>query len=192
MSGPIDFAAKPTIEGERVILRPVSADDAPGLMELLGDPEGNRLTGTHARFTAEQARQWYASRGEHDDRLDLAIVDRASGEYAGEAVLNDLDRDNRSCGFRIGLRPGFLDRGLGSEATRLIVAYALDTVRLHRIELEVYAFNPRARRVYERAGFVHEGTKRQALRWAGEWVDAELMAILATDPRPRPRPGPRP
>ena len=78
-----------------------------------------------------------------------------------------------------------MDRGLGSEATRLIVDYALDNVGLHRLELEVYAFNPRARHVYERAGFVYEGTRRDALLWDGEWVDAISMAILATDPRPR-------
>ena len=182
---PIDFATKPTIEGERVILRPVSADDVAGLMDLLADPEGNRLTGTHAEFDEETARRWYATRGEQEDRLDLAVVDRATGEYAGEVVLNDLDRDNRSCGFRIGLRPGFQDRGLGSEATRLILDHAFDVLGLHRIELEVYAFNPRARRVYERAGFVVEGTRREALLWDGEWVDAITMSILASDPRPR-------
>lgn len=48
--------------------------------------------------------------------------------------------------------------------------------------LEVYAFNPRARRVYERAGFVYEGTKREALLWDGEWTDAIVMSILASDP----------
>ncbi len=182
---PIDLRTKPTLTGERVILRPVSEDDVAGLMDLLADPEGNRLTGTHAEFTEEQAGRWYATRGEQDDRLDLAVVERSTGEYAGEVVLNDLDPDNRSIGFRIGLRSAFQGRGLGSEATRLIVDHAFDVLGLHRIALEVYAFNPRARHVYERAGFVVEGTRRDALLWDGAWVDAIEMAILATDPRPR-------
>jgi RimJ/RimL family protein N-acetyltransferase len=180
----MDFTTKPTLTGERVVLRPVSVDDVPGLMDLLSDPESGRLTGTHAEFDEATARRWYATRGEQTDRLDLAIVELETGEYAGEVVLNDLDRDNRSCGFRIGLRPGSQDRGLGSEATRLAIDYAVDTCGLHRIALEVYAFNPRARHVYERAGFVYEGTKRHALLWDGEWVDAIEMSILATDPRP--------
>jgi RimJ/RimL family protein N-acetyltransferase len=182
----IDLATKPTIEGDRVILRPVSVGDVPGLLDLVADPEGSRLTGTHATFDEARLREWYATRADQDDRLDLAIVERATADYAGEVVLNDLDRENRSIGFRIGLRRAFQDRGLGSAATRLVVDYAFETLGLHRIELEVYAFNPRARRVYERAGFVHEGTKRQALSWDGEWIDAELMSILSTDPRPRP------
>ena len=180
----IDLTTKPTIVGARVVLRPVSVDDVPGLMDMLADADSNRLTGTHAEFTEEQARRWYGSRGEQADRLDLAIIEQATGEYAGEVVLNDLDRENRSIGFRIGLRPGFQDRGLGSEATRLIVAHAFEVLGLHRVALEVYTFNPRAQHVYERAGFRVEGTKRDALRWDGTWVDAIEMAILSTDPRP--------
>ena len=182
---PIDFSHKPPLTGRRVLLRPVTAEDTPGLLEMIADEESNRLTGTHgAAAVAERAEQWYATRGEHDDRLDLAVVDLATGEFAGEVVLNELDGDNRSCNFRIGLRPGFQGRGLGSEATRLIVDYGLDVAGLHRISLDVYAFNPRARRAYEKAGFVYEGTLRDALLWDGEWTDAIVMSILATDPRP--------
>jgi L-amino acid N-acyltransferase YncA len=79
---------------------------------------------------------------------------------------------------------GSLGRGLGTEATRLITDYAFTVVGLHRITLEVYAFNPRARHVYDKVGFVHEGTMRDALRWNGTWVDCHLMAMLPTDRKP--------
>jgi RimJ/RimL family protein N-acetyltransferase len=52
---------------------------------------------------------------------------------------------------------------------------------LHRIALEVYAFNPRARRAYEKAGFRLEGVLRQSLRYDGEWIDAAVMSILAPE-----------
>jgi RimJ/RimL family protein N-acetyltransferase len=73
-------------------------------------------------------------------------------------------------------------RGLGSQATRLILDHAF-AIGLHRVSLEVYAFNPRARHVYETAGFVYEGTRRDALLWDGEWTDAVVMSVLETDPR---------
>ena len=179
----ISFAEKPTLTGDLVQLRPVGVEDVPGLLALLGDPESRRLTGMHGDdFPEDRARAWYASRAEHDDRLDLAIVERRTGEYVGEVVLNELDAANRSCGFRICLVGArVFGRGFGSEATRLVLAHAFETVGLNRIELEVYAFNPRARHVYEKAGFVHEGTKRRALLWDGAWVDAYLMAILADE-----------
>lgn len=180
------FAEKPTLPGQRVLLRPVTPADAPALVASLADPEVRRLTGTHHGLEPgkelEQARHWYATRADHTDRLDLAIVERDSGDCVGEAVLTDLDVDNLSCSFRIALAGSHLfGRGYGTEATRLLLTHAFDTVGLHRVELEVFAFNPRARRVYEKVGFVWEGTKRHALWWDGEWIDLHLMGLLADE-----------
>jgi RimJ/RimL family protein N-acetyltransferase len=180
-----DFSIKPTLRGELVVLRPFRDRDADAMLASFGDAESNRLTGTHETFPDDQIRQWYATRNDQTERLDLAVEDVATGECVGEAVLNDWNADNRSCGFRILLTAAGRGRGLGTEATRLITYYGLDELGLHRIELEVYAFNPRARRAYEKAGFVAEGVRRDALLWDGEWVDAVVMSMLETDPRPR-------
>ena len=179
-----DFSHKPTLAGDRVILRPFRDGDADVMWESFADPESTRLTGTHTVFTEEQVRAYYANRNEQTDRLDLAVEERSTGCCVGEAVLNDWNPDNQSSGFRILLTAEGRGRGLGTEATKLIVVYGFDELRLHRIELEVYAFNPRARRVYENAGFVVEGVMRDALLWDGEWVDATLMSMLESDLRP--------
>ena len=73
------------------------------------------------------------------------------------------------------------NRGLGTEATRLIVGYGFERLGLHRISLEVYAFNPRARRAYEKAGFQVEGVLRQSFRYEDQWIDAIAMSILAPE-----------
>lgn len=173
------MAEKPTLVGESVLLRPVRAEDAPRLAAV--DPETIRLTGTHRTHSVQVLERWYDSRAGLDDRLDLAIV-VGGDDWIGEVVLTDLDPPNLSCGFRILLAgPEFYGRGLGTEASRLMLAHAFETVGLHRIELEVYTFNPRARRVYEKVGFAYEGTRRQALYWDGEWVDAHIMAVLADE-----------
>lgn len=178
----LSFAEKPVLAGDRVILRPVTAEDAPGLLELLADPESSRLTATRAELDPEAARRWYATRADHDDRLDLAIVENETGTYVGEVVLNDLHVENRSCSFRISLVGArVFGRGYGTEATRLVLRHAFEAVGIHRVELDVYAFNPRARHVYEKVGFVLEGTKREALFWDGEWIDAAVMAMLESD-----------
>jgi RimJ/RimL family protein N-acetyltransferase len=185
-----NFAAKPTLAGSLVLLRPVEAADAAELFAV--DQETERLTGSRRDpgFTLDNLESWYASRAEHDDRIDLSIIERATGAWAGEVVLNELNPQNESCGFRILLQgPQFYGRGLGSEATQLVVDYAFDTVGVHRVELEVYDFNPRAMHVYEKIGFVHEGTKRDALLWDGVWVDCHCMALLEDDWRGARRAG---
>jgi RimJ/RimL family protein N-acetyltransferase len=181
MRSPLTFAPKPTLTGELVELRPLTVADVPAVLATLADTEAARLTGTHRQFTTDQvttAITGWAGRG---DRIDMAVTELATGGHAGEVVLSELDTDDQSCGFRIALTHDYTGRGLGTEATALMLGYAFDTVGVHRVELEVYAFNPRARHVYEKAGFVYEGTKRHALRWHDQWVDAQTLAMLADD-----------
>jgi RimJ/RimL family protein N-acetyltransferase len=175
-----DLAQKPTIDGERIVLRPISIDDAEDFLASM-DPEGQRLTGTHRTFTIDVVRDWFATRGATTDRWDLSIVERASGRWVGELAILDWDADNRSCGFRIAVGPDDRNKGYGTEATRLVVDRLFTDLPVHRIQLEVYAFNPRAQHVYERMGFVREGTLRDSLRWEGEYHDTFVMGLLRPD-----------
>jgi RimJ/RimL family protein N-acetyltransferase len=190
-----DFATKPTLEGELAVLRPFTEADLPAIREALLDPEARILTGSvhdegqarapESRDEEKLLRDWYLTRNDQPDRLDLAVTDKATGACVGEAVLNQWDPGNESCNFRILIGPRGRDRGLGSEATRLIVGYGFEHLRLHRISLEVYAFNPRARRAYEKAGFRAEGLLRESLRYNGAWIDATVMSVLAPEWRAR-------
>ncbi|MFC4122526.1 GNAT family N-acetyltransferase [Nonomuraea zeae] len=174
------FAEKPTLTGERVTLCPVGPEHTEGLFELVSDPEVTRLTGSHGEIDLVAAQQWYATRAQHDDRLDLAIM--ADGQYVGEVVLNELDRHNLACNLRIALiGPRAFGKGFGTEAIELVLDHAFATTPLHRIRLGVYTFNERARHVYKKVGFVEEGVERDALLWDGEWHDSVLMSVLRTE-----------
>jgi RimJ/RimL family protein N-acetyltransferase len=167
----------PVLETERLRLVPLGPEHFDGTWAALHEPESMRLTGTHATFTEEAVRTWLAGLADRDDRADWAVLLRDGGEHIGEVVLNELDEDNLAASFRIALGgPRWFGQGYGTEATRAVVDHAFATVGLHRVELEVYAFNPRAQRAYEKAGFVVEGRRRHALLWEGEWIDAILMA----------------
>ncbi|MCZ7374681.1 GNAT family N-acetyltransferase [Micromonospora sp. WMMC250] len=181
----IDLSHKPTLTGNLVTLRPPTADDAEAMTAVMADPDVARLTGSVTSSAdlgvpppLERSRDWYGSRGAADDRLDLVVVDKATDRVVGEVVLNSWDPDARSVNFRTMVGPEGRGRGLGTEAARLVLGYAFDQVGMHRVGLEVFDFNPRARHVYEKIGFVHEGTRRHALCFDGDWVDAHDMSIL--------------
>ena len=197
MSRP-DLSTKPTLRGPRVLLRPFTADDVAAMAAILADPEVQRLTASvHSTAEAESGvpvadeavRSWYTSRSSQPDRLDLAVVDRASGEVVGEVVLNEWDPGDRSGNFRALLGPAGRDRGLGTEAARLLLAHAFEEVGVHRVSLEVLADNARARRAYEKVGFAVEGVHREAFLFDGRWHDVVSMALLAGDWTRDPAPG---
>ena len=184
---PADFSVKPTLVGEKVLLRPfLVPQDLSVLRPVIQDPEAGRLTGSPvAQSWDDEAEDrfvtWYSTRHEQPDRLDLAVIDQTTGACVGEVVLNQWDAGNRSCNFRILLAAAGRDRGLGTEATRLIVGYGFERLGLQRISLGVFSFNPRARRAYEKAGFVVEGVLRDAYLCDGVWVDDIVMSILAPE-----------
>lgn len=65
--------------------------------------------------------------------------------------------------FRILIGPRGRDRGLGTESTRLVIDYGFSNTSLKQVTLGVYAFNPRAMRVYEKLGFVVESVDKADL-----------------------------
>ncbi|MBO1755977.1 GNAT family N-acetyltransferase [Allobranchiibius sp. CTAmp26] len=186
------LARKPVLTSERVVLRPFEEGDLPAMAAAIGDPDVRRLTGSVTSTAQAQAgrtesdaelRDWYLSRAEQPDRMDLAVVDVVTGRCVGEVVLNEWDPGAGSCNFRILLAPEGQGRGLGTEATALLIEHAF-AVGLARITLTVFTFNPRAIRAYERVGFAIEGTRQRALRYDGVWQAEHLMAIHPGDPRP--------
>lgn len=175
-----DLSVKPTLAGQRVLLRPFTPEDLPGISALVREPEVQRLTGAAGMaFTDEQLATAYTRARTSPDRLDLAVVDRDEGRLVGEVVLHDWDRRNHGCVFRILIGEAGRGRGLGTEATRLIVGHGFARLGLHRVALEVLPFNPRARHVYEKLGFVVEGRRREAVLQDGVWVDWVTMSVLA-------------
>jgi RimJ/RimL family protein N-acetyltransferase len=170
---------KPILQGQRVVLRPLGPEHAEAFWSSLPDPEGRRLTGTHTEFHRDEIDAWLATRSQQVDRLDLAIHHRDDDRYLGELALIDLDPANESAGIRIALASTTIaGKGYGSDAIRTILAHAFDTVGIHRVHLDVYAFNTHAIRTYERLGFTHEGRAREALLWDGVRHDALQMSML--------------
>ncbi|MFN2223586.1 MAG: GNAT family N-acetyltransferase [Candidatus Promineifilaceae bacterium] len=69
-------------------------------------------------------------------------------------------------------------KGYGTEAMQLALAFAFDELNLHRVQLSVFAYNERAIRLYEKLGFVREGTYREHLRRDGQFHDMYLYGLL--------------
>ncbi|MEU6660830.1 GNAT family protein [Streptomyces sp. NPDC046821] len=169
------FAAKPVLTGEKTVLRPFTAADADTMAEIIEDPEVLRFTGESPNdLTPGFLRSWYGSRSAQTDRLDLAVTDRATGQLVGEVVLYEWDPADRACTFRTLLGPAGRNRGIGTEAVRLVVGHGFDHIGLHRIALDVFGHNHRAHHVYEKVGFTEEG------RTGGPY-DEIRMSVLAPD-----------
>lgn len=174
--------------GDRVRLRAVERDDLPRFVAWLNDPEVRSHLLMFAPLSMADEERWFEGLGSDPARRVFAI-DRAHGDgwlHVGTCGLERVDLRNGSCTLGLFLGdPSERGRGVGSEAMQLLLGFAFDELRLHRVELEVFEDNERARRVYERLGFVEEGRRRQSLWKGGRWLSPVVMSLLVHEHRAR-------
>ena len=167
--------------GELVTLGPIQRDYLPHYVEWLNDWEVRRfLAATLPQpLTLQDEEDWFNhQRGDKDSRV-FAILTRGEGRLIGNCGLNRIDWTNRHAIFGIFIGDkNYWGKGYGTDSTRTLLRFAFEEANLHRVELQVFSFNPRAVRVYEKAGFRLEGTRQQALYREGVWHDMHIMAIL--------------
>jgi RimJ/RimL family protein N-acetyltransferase len=172
----------PQIQHGAVFLRPAEKDDIPLFVRWLNDWRTGRTLGMRAPLSTAMEERWFDKLVEEQGKegyhfvICLLADDRAVGTI-GFKSLNLID-GSAGLGISVGAEED-RGRGHGSDALRALLRFGFDELRLERIWLDVYDMNAGAQRVYERVGFVHEGTLRRAAFREGVHRDVHRMAILA-------------
>lgn len=137
------------------------------------------LTTTAQVHSGEDIEKYIHRVSSDDSRIDFLIFDCAAGRLLGEVVLTDIDLHNRNAHLRIALsRQEDFGKGYGTEALLLALYHGFGMLPLHRIELEVLAYNTRAVHVYEKLGFEQEGIRREACYFNHRYYDVITMSLL--------------
>ena len=184
MPEPLPFAPLPVLRGERVLLRGPRDSDIEDRLRHPIDPEEEDGYGSAWR------REWDGRR--YHTREHLAAGRRPEpGEYRWAVEHNGrcigstglrVDAGQHRATYTVGLFVAALrGQGLGREITRLVVAWGFGGLGLHRIELEVLAFNTRAIRCYLACGFRQEGVRREAELYPDGWKDLISMGLLRSE-----------
>lgn len=174
----------PVLKGKHILLRLPRDSDKQDRIAIGRDSEFRRMVGADAltdlSLTMPEVVRWLARVGQEPPWW---IIEN-EGYCVGEARLHSLDSENRRARYAIGIfSQAYWNRGLGTEATRLVLQYAFDMLRLHRVDLRVLAFNHRAIACYRKCGFVTEGIEREGAFINGQWQSDVMMSILEQEYR---------
>ena len=180
----------PMVRGELVYLRPAEREDLDRFVRWFADAETTRNLLLRAPFSRAMEDQWFerAVAGQGTEHYHFVICRLTDDEPIGVCDLRNLDfvDGHAEFGITIGDK-GEWDKGYGTDALNAISDFGFGELRLERIELEVYAGNARARRSYEKAGFVLEGTLRNRHFAAGHHEDVLIMSLLREEWAAQPR-----
>ena len=174
----------PMIQEGRVYLRAAERDDIPLFLEWLNDWDTTRTLGLRAPLSRPMEEHWFDKmvEGQGKDGYFFVACLLEDDRPIGTLGLFELDLANGSAGLGIVVgKAADRGKGFGTEMLRALLGFGFGQVRLERVWLEVYAGNDHARRVYERVGFVPEGTLRHAIFREGRFLDVDRMAILADE-----------
>ncbi|MCX5193260.1 GNAT family N-acetyltransferase [Streptomyces sp. NBC_00249] len=116
-----------------------------------------------------------------EDAALFSVVDRATGELAGEALLWGIDTHNRCAHLGISLRPGCRGRGFGAEVVQLLCHYGFTVRGLQRLQVDTLADNTAMTGAARRAGFVLEGTLRGSAWVSGAFADEVILGLRAAE-----------
>ena len=174
----------PLIRGDKVFLRPAEKDDLTTFVRWFADADMSSLLGNRAPFSEAMEEQWFNRMLESwgKDHYNFVMCRLEDALPFGTISLMRIDRDNGSAGVGIAIGEKSLwGKGYGTDAMNALLDFGFGEVRLERIWLDVYDFNKRARRSYEKSGFVVEGIQRHAHYSEGRYRDVLLMSILRDD-----------
>jgi RimJ/RimL family protein N-acetyltransferase len=166
----------------RLALRTAVAADLGHLRALASDPLVEPFLAPGAADDDRLAALLRPADAGDEDPTGLVVIELEAGEPMGALALQLVSPRSRIAELtRLMVSPSARGAGVATAAVRLACRRAFGEHRVHRIQAETYGDNVAGQRVFERAGFTREGTRRRAYLRRGDWLDGVLYGLLADE-----------
>ena len=165
--------------GSSIHLRPLQLEDTDEILRWRNQPFVRSHFIYQQDFTRAGHLHWFGEQLLSGSAMQFLIVANADERHLGSIYLRDIDWMHQKAEFGIFLwSVEDAGHGIGTEAARLLLRYAFDSLHLHRVYLRVFADNARAIAAYQKAGFQMEGRLRESVCIDGQYRDLLLMAAV--------------
>lgn len=167
------------MQGERVILRPMEKFDTDDVVRMRQDRAVLAQLFSDNPSTRESHLQWFEKMQAEGTRQEFMIVNRVTNRSVGTIGLSNIVIEHHRAEFGILIGDAkILGKGLAFEASELLLDYAFNKLGLRRVCLHMFSDNKPARGLYQKLGFIQEGTLKQYVYKNGEYRDVVVMALL--------------
>ena len=175
--------------GQRVAIRRPAAEDCDEFTALMRASVAFHLPWGEYPATRERFDE-YLARRQLPGEEGFLVCEFAGGAIAGVVNINSIVRgafQSGYLGYCVGepfARKGYMTEGLG-----LVVKYAFEELKLHRLEANIQPGNLASIALARRSGFRYEGFSPRYLMILGQWRDHERWALLADEVTENPAKG---
>ncbi len=167
------------LEGRVCRLRPLRREDVGVLSKIMNDIEVKETLRNVLPVGESSLESMIESIYKCPYPTNIVFGIEHDGRLVGVVSLDNINWVSRNAYLSIGIYDKSVwGRGIGKEATKLILKYAFEYLNIHKVNLEVYEYNERAIRLYESLGFVQEGRLRKNNYRHGSYHDVIIMGML--------------
>jgi len=172
------------IEGEQIYLREVRTSDVgEQYYRWLNDPEVTRYLETrYIPRSLQNIREFVERMDGNQDEIFLAICLKEDDRHIGNIKLGPINWIHRfgDVSLLIGEK-GCWGKGVGTEAIRVLTAFAFDVLNLNKLRAGCYGDNTASARAFMKAGFVQEGVLKGQWQTEGRLQDELLFGLCRED-----------
>jgi len=170
------------LTGEKCYLSPIRMEDAEIYTKWFNDMETSLYIFSRPDVTSLEKRKEILLKQIKSGSPVFGIIDKKTDRIIGDLTLMKVDQINGASSFGITIgEKEYLNKGYGTDATKLILDYGFNMLNLHNIMLNVFEFNKRAIASYKKIGFKEIGRRRGARLIAGKRYDTIFMDITADE-----------
>lgn len=162
-------------------MRPIRITDAPRFVKWLSDEEVRKLLAANPKKpTLKEEKKWIRSLSKKGNKDINFAIDVGSIHIGSLGLRMNLNNKNANFGILIGDKK-YWGSGYGFDSSKLIIDYGFKKLRLHKIYLGVYSYNPRAINLYKKIGFKIEGVQKEQVYWKNKFYDDINMGFLRSE-----------
>lgn len=179
----MDMLLQPVLFTERLILRPISLNDAEDLFEYAKDNRVGPNAGWKPHVEISETIkfiEYSIKKKEYGQPGVYAICIKNSTKMIGTIEIHSFHGHKGEIGYV--LNPAYWGKGYVPEAAKAIIVYGFEVLKLQRLQNGYFLFNERSKRVSEKLEFVFEGILRKKyMHYTDVPLDEAILSLTDDD-----------
>ncbi|MBE5876136.1 MAG: UDP-4-amino-4,6-dideoxy-N-acetyl-beta-L-altrosamine N-acetyltransferase [Lachnospiraceae bacterium] len=167
------------VVGEKIYLRPITMEDTDLVVKWRNDEKVVRNFIYRKPISREEHIGWMEQKVATGRVIQFIVCDKQTDKPLGVVYIQNIEEEHSKAeeGIFLGEEEAF-GRGIGTEAAKLMIRYAFETLGLHKLSARVLAYNTASCKMHESAGYRQEAYFRKELFLDGKYEDLIFYGIL--------------
>ena len=167
------------IIGEVVNFRALEEKDLRQLRDWRNQSYVRKSCREYLLLNMENQVQWFKSLHKKPPNNIMFGIENKKGELIGVCGLTWIDWKNRNAEVSIYIgEKDWQGKGVANESIDLLLQYGFNTLNMHKIYAMIFAFNEASITLFEKSGFILEGSQRESHYIDGKYWNVLLYGIL--------------